>query len=120
MNLVKVKVNSNVEKVWFWLMGNCYPADLGNRPTASPGILGAGSEYQGGMGLMKEPKDKWPCWRFLGAAQEEEMRKDMMAVTSAVTAATAGTKGHPEEFPIPARGGLERLVRVFVYVYAAI
>jgi hypothetical protein len=69
---------------------------------------------------MKEPKDKWPCWRFLGAAPEDEMRKDMMVMMCAVTAATVGTKGHPEEFPIPARGGLERIVRVFGFVYAAI
>ncbi len=31
----EVKVNSNMEKEWVWLMGNCNPADLGTRPTVS-------------------------------------------------------------------------------------
>jgi hypothetical protein len=30
----EVKVNSNVEKEWRWLEGNCNPADLGTRSKA--------------------------------------------------------------------------------------
>ncbi len=44
----EVKVNSDVEKEWRWLEGNCNPADLGTRSRATPQDLVFGSEYQVG------------------------------------------------------------------------
>ncbi len=32
----EVKVNGDMENEWVWLIGNCNPADLSTRPTATP------------------------------------------------------------------------------------
>ncbi len=74
----EVKVNSNVEEEWLWLVGNRNPVDLGTRPNATPQEMGPGSEYQDGMAWMKEPVRSWPCKKSFSPAPEEEFRKDMM------------------------------------------
>ncbi len=44
----EVKVNSNVEEEWLWLVGECNPANLRTRSTATTKVLSVGSEYQEG------------------------------------------------------------------------
>jgi hypothetical protein len=115
----KVKVNSNIEE-WLWLVGNCNPADLGTRSNATPQDMGSGSEYQEGMVWMKEPMETWPCKKSFSPAPEEEFRKDMM---EGICNAVRGAKEPPEGkvcFPTIGKGGLERLIRVYGYVVAAI
>ncbi len=74
----EVKVSSNVEEEWLWLVGNRNPSDLGTRLNATPQDMGPGSEYQDGMAWMKEPVESWPCKKSFSPAQEEELRKDMI------------------------------------------
>jgi hypothetical protein len=52
----EVKVNSNVEKEWRWLEGNCNPTDLGTRSKATPQDMIFSSEYQVGMPWMMKPE----------------------------------------------------------------
>jgi hypothetical protein len=80
-----IKVNCNVETEWFWLMGDCNPADLDMRTGAAPKDLTVGSDYQNGMGWMGRPEQEWPCQRTYGWAKEE-MRKDMVAVACPASA----------------------------------
>ncbi len=54
----EVKVNSNVEKEWRWLEGNCNPADLGTRSKAMPRDMVYGSEYQVGMRGWRCPRTR--------------------------------------------------------------
>jgi hypothetical protein len=49
----EVKVNSNVEKEWYWLTGDWESAYLGIRTAATPGDLVAGSDNQEGMEWMR-------------------------------------------------------------------
>ncbi len=73
----EVKVNSNIEEEWLWLIGNCNPLDLGTQSNATPQDLGPGSEYQEGMAWMSKPVDPWPCKKSFCPAPEEKLRKDM-------------------------------------------
>jgi hypothetical protein len=57
----EVKVSSNVEEEWLWLVRNCNPADLGTRSSATPKDMAPGSEYQEGMAWMKEPWESGPA-----------------------------------------------------------
>jgi hypothetical protein len=118
----KVKVNSNIEEERLWLMGNCNPADLGTRSSASPRDLALGSEYQEGREWMKQPMGLWPCKKSFGPAPEEEMRKDMME-GSCNTAVGVDHKDSAKdgglEFPNPSKRGLDRPIRVYGYVFTA-
>ncbi len=76
--LSEVKVNSNVEEEWLWLVGSCDPADLGTRSNATLQDMGPALEYQVGMAWMREPEESWPCKKSFSPALEEEFRKDMM------------------------------------------
>jgi hypothetical protein len=98
----EVKVNSNVEEEWLWLVGNCNPADLGTRSTATPQDLIPGLEYQEGMAWMKEPMDSWPCKKSFSLAPEEEL--SMASI----------------QFPSTRKGGIDRLIRVYGNVVTAV
>jgi hypothetical protein len=113
----EVKVNSNVEKEWRWLEGNCNPADLGTRSKATPQDMIFGSEYQTGMPWMMEPEARWPCKKSFSPAPVEEIRKDMREGACCVA---SGEEVAEPDFPEVKRGGLDRLIRVYGYVMAAV
>ncbi len=62
----EVKVNSNMEEEWLWLVENCNPADLGTQSTATPKDMTAGSVNQEGMMWMRERLEAWPCKKSFG------------------------------------------------------
>jgi hypothetical protein len=94
----EVKVNSNVEEEWLWLVGNCNPVDLGKWSNATPKDLAPGSEYQEGMAWMKEPVDTWPCNKSFSPAPEEELRKDIMEGVCGVLKGGETTRGERPVF----------------------
>jgi hypothetical protein len=113
----EVKVNSNVEKEWRWLEGNCNPADLGTRSKATPRDMVFGSEYQVGMPWMMKPENAWPCKKSFSPAPTEEFRKDMREGACCVV---SGEEKSDPEFPEVRKGGLDRLIRVYGYMMAAV
>jgi hypothetical protein len=113
----EVKVNSNVEKEWRWLEGNCNPADLGTRSKAVPQDMVYGSEYQVGRPWMAMPEDTWPCKKSFSPAPPEEFRKDMREGACCVATGEENTEA---DFPKVKKGGLDRLIRVYGYVMAAV
>jgi hypothetical protein len=112
-----VKVNSNIEKEWRWLEGNCNPADLGTRSKATPKDMIFGSEYQTGMPWMTGPEASWPCKKSFSPAPLEEIRKDMR---EGVCCVVNGEEVAEPDFPEVKKGGLDRLIRVYGYVMAAV
>ncbi len=106
-----------MENEWRWLEGNCNPADLGTRSRATPKDMVFGSEYQVGMPWMAEPESTWPCKKSFSPAPVEEFRKDMREGACCVV-----SKDEPldPEFPEVRKGGLDRLIRVYWYVMAAV
>jgi hypothetical protein len=113
----EVKVNSNVEKEWRWLEGNCNPADLGTRSKATPRDMVFGSEYQVGMPWMTRPEGTWPCKKSFSPVPIEEFRKDMI---EGVCCVVSGEENPEPDFPEVKKGGLDRLIRVYGYVMAAV
>jgi hypothetical protein len=113
----EVKVNSNVDDEWRWLEGNCNPTDLGMRSKAMPGDMISGSEYQEGRPWMVRPENTWPCKKSFSPAPAEEFRKDMLEGACYVV---KGVASQEDGFPEVKRGGLDRLVRVYGYVMAAL
>jgi hypothetical protein len=113
----EVKVNSNIEKEWRWLEGNCNPADLGTRSKATPKDMIFGSEYQTGMPWMMGPEASWPCKKSFSPAPLEEIRKDMR---EGVCCVVGREEVAESDFPEVRKGGLDRLIRVYGYVMAAV
>ncbi len=116
----EVKVNSNIEEEWLWLVGNCNLEDLGTRSIATPQDMGPGLEYQDSMAWMKEPMETWPFKKSFSPAPEEQFRKDMM---EGAYNTVRGVKELPEGevcFPTISKGGLGILIRLYGYVVAAI
>ncbi len=113
----EVNVNINVEDEWRWLEGNCNPADLGTRSRATPRDMIFRSEYQVGKPWMIKPESVWPCKKSFSPAPAEEFRKDMQEGACCVN-----NQGEPQEpeFPEVKKGGLDRLIRVYGYVMAAL
>ncbi len=116
----EVKVNSNVEDEWRWLEGNCNPADLGTRSKATPKDMIPGSEYQVGRPWMAEPESAWPCKKSFSPAPEEEFRKDMLEGACNVVKEVQAPGEEEDDFPEVIKGGLERLIRVYGLVMAAV
>jgi hypothetical protein len=64
----------------------------------------------------------WPCKKLFGIAPEEEMRKDMMEGSCNTAVGVEHKNSAKDErpvFPNPTQGGLDRLIRVYRYVFAA-
>jgi hypothetical protein len=76
-----------------------------------------GSEYQVGMPWMMEPEDTWPCKKSFSPAPVEEFRKDMREGACCVV---GKDETLDPEFPEVKKGGLDRLIRVYGYVMAAV
>jgi hypothetical protein len=106
-----------VEEEWRWLEGNCNPADLGTRSKATPQDMVFGSDYQVGMPWMMEPENMWPCKKSFSPAPVEEFRKDMREGACCMV---NGEENAELDFPEVKRGGLDRLIRVYGYVMAAV
>jgi hypothetical protein len=76
-----------------------------------------GSEYQVGMPWMAMPEDTWPCKKSFSPAPSEEFRKDMREGACCIVS----EEENPEaDFPEARKGGLDRLIRVYGYVMAAV
>ncbi len=103
----KVKVNSDVEKEWYWLMKDCNPANLGARMEAKPEYLISGYDYWTGMGWRRRPESEWPCKRSYGQAPDEEMQKGMVTIACHMVFAE-GEQGGSDPFR-NLKGELERL-----------
>jgi hypothetical protein len=92
---------------------------LGTRTAAKPEDLVAGFDYQESMGLMRRPESKCPCKRSFGQAPTKEMQKDMVAMACPTIAVESKASwGKTTHFENP-RGGLERLKKVYGYVFVA-
>jgi hypothetical protein len=116
----EVKVNSNIEDEWRWLEGNFNPADLGTRSKATPKDMIPGSEYQKGKPWMTEPENTWPCKKSFSPALAEEFRKDMLEGACCVVKEVRSDGEQEDDFPEVKKGGLERLIRVYGFVMAAV
>jgi hypothetical protein len=116
----EVKVNSNKEDEWRWLEGNCNPADLGTRSRATPKDMIPGSEYQKGRPWMAQAESTWPCRKSFSPAPMEEFRKDMLEGACNVVKELRTPGEEEDDFPEVKRGGLERLIRVYGFVMAAV
>jgi hypothetical protein len=76
-----------------------------------------GSEYQVGMPWMMEPENMWPCKKSFSPAPVEEFRKDMREGACCMV---SGEENPEPDFPEVKKGGLDRLIRVYGYVMAAV
>ncbi len=63
---------------------------------------------------MAKPESTWPCKKSFSPAPVEEFRKDMREGACCVVG-----KEEPRD-PEVKKGGLERLIRVYGYVMAAV
>jgi hypothetical protein len=113
----EVKVNRNMEDEWQWLEGNCNPTDLGSRSRATPKDMVFESEYQVGKPWIVKPESTWPCKKSFSPAPAEEFRKDMREGACCVI---NKEESQEPEIPEVKRGGLDRLIRVYGYVMAAV
>jgi hypothetical protein len=69
---------------------------------------------------MTEPESCWPCKKSFSPAPEEEFRKDMLQGVCNVVKELQQSPEGEDNFPVAGKGGLERLVRVFGLVMAAV
>jgi hypothetical protein len=79
-----------------------------------------GSKYQEGKPWMTEPESAWPCKKSFRPAPVEEFRKDMLEGACNVVEEVQASGEEEDEFPEVKRGGLERLIRVYEFVMAAV
>jgi hypothetical protein len=66
---------------------------------------------------MMEPENSWPCKKSFSPAPIEEFRKDMREGACCVV---SRAEVPDPEFPEVKKGGLDRLIRVYGYVMAAV
>jgi hypothetical protein len=66
---------------------------------------------------MMEPEAKWPCKKSFSPAPVEEIRKDMREGACCMVAKEEDADA---DFPEVKKGGLDRLIRVYGYVMAAV
>ncbi len=66
---------------------------------------------------MARPENTWSCKKTFSPAPTEEFRKDMHEGACCVV---KGGEPKQHEFPEVRRGGLNRLIRVYGYVMAAL
>jgi hypothetical protein len=69
---------------------------------------------------MIELESTWPCKKSFSPAPEEEFRKDMLEGACNVVKELQPPQMGEDDFPVAKKGGLERLVRVYGLVMAAI
>ncbi len=66
---------------------------------------------------MAKPENTWPCKKSFSPAPTEEFRKDML---EGACCTVRGEEPQEHKFPEVKKGGLDRLIRVYRYVMAAI
>jgi hypothetical protein len=69
---------------------------------------------------MAEPENTWPCKKSFSPAPVEEFRKDMLEGACNVVKEVRTSGEEEDDFPEVKRGGLERLIRVYGIVMAAL
>jgi hypothetical protein len=69
---------------------------------------------------MAEPESTWPCKKSFSPAPSEEFRKNMLEGACCVVKEIAPQGEQEDNFPEFKRGGLDRLIRVYGYMMAAI
>jgi Pao retrotransposon peptidase len=106
----EIKSLSVPEKEWFWIPTDCNLADLGTRPNVEPGDLAEGSDYQNGINWMRLPEEEWPVRKEFSAPPEEERRKDVVTVASALSSTAPGMKFR----------SLKKLLNTYAFVFQAV
>ncbi len=112
----KIKVKSDMFKDWYWIEGECNPADLVTRDMAKPENLRPDSRYQDRLEWMRLPENKWPCKKIFGPSLEEEIKMDLMTTASNTRAIKNGSNNDSkvdDPFTYP-HGGLDKLITVYV------
>jgi hypothetical protein len=110
----EIRTKSRVDTEWFWIPGELNPADMGTRPTMTPGNMGEGSPYQMGLPWMYQPVETWPVRKDFTPPPVEECRKDVTQATCAVARLVRGKLTYPSRATLRAK-----LVRIFGYVVMA-
>jgi hypothetical protein len=87
---------------------------------ATPNDMISGSEYQEGKSWMTEPENTWPCKKSFSPALTEEFRKDMLEGACCVVKEARPHGEQEDDFPEVKKGGLERLIREYGFVMAAV
>ena len=80
----EIRTKLKVDTEWFWIPGELNPADMGTRPTMTPGNMGEDSTYQMGFPWMYQPVESWPVKKDFTPPPAEECRKDVTQATCAV------------------------------------
>ncbi len=62
-------------------MGECKPAYMSTKVTVHPKDLRLDTEYQRGLGWMRRIESESPCKKTFSQPPEEEIRKDMPAIS---------------------------------------
>jgi hypothetical protein len=91
----EIRTKSKVDTEWFWIPGELKPADMGTRPTMTPGNMGESSPYQMGLPWMYQPVETWPVRKDFTPPPMEECRKDVTQATCAVARVVKGKLTYP-------------------------
>jgi hypothetical protein len=110
----EIRTKSKVDTEWFWIPGELNPADMGTRPTMTPGNMGEESTYQRGFPWMYQPVESWPVKKDFTPPLIEECRKDVTQATCAVARVIG------EKLTYPSKASRTKLVRIFGYVMMAV
>ncbi len=89
----EIRIKSNPDKEWFWILGELNLADQGTRPTVLPQDMAPGTPYQDGVPWMRDPVEAWPMKKKFTTPPVEECRKDVLNVASGLSA----TPGNHED-----------------------
>ncbi len=111
----EIQTKSKVDTEWFWIPGELNPADMGTRPTMTPGNMGEDTPYQSGLPWMYQPVETWPTKKDFTPPPVEECRKDVTQATGAVARVVKGRLAYPVKATSRAK-----LVRIFGYVMLAV
>ncbi len=110
----EIRTKSKVDTEWFWIPGELNPADMGTRPTMTPGSMGEDTPYQKGLPWMYQPVETWPVRKDFTPPPVEECRKDVTQATCSIARAVKGRLTYPVKATSRAK-----LVRIFGYVLMA-
>jgi hypothetical protein len=72
MRVSEIKVKSNIQKEWYWLVRECNPANRSTKVTVQPKDLGQDTEYKRGLGWMRRMESKWPCKKTFSQPQRRK------------------------------------------------
>jgi hypothetical protein len=111
----EIRTKSKVDTEWFWIPGKLNPADMGTRPTMTPGNMGEDTPYQSGLPWMYQPVEAWPTKKDFTPPPAKECRKDVTQATCAVARVVKGRLAYPVKATSRAK-----LVRIFGYVTLAV